>query len=121
MAERIHYIKVRVTDKELKRIQELAENDITIRMNSGKVNLSAYIRKKIFGSIGTTKDMRRELKELQFQVRKIGVNINQAVKRINAGYTFGSDETLLLKQLRSVEHQQQQLQQSIESYSREYD
>lgn len=30
--------------------------------------------------------MKKELKNLSYQVRKIGVNINQVVAKINAGY-----------------------------------
>ena len=52
---------------------------------SGKPSLSAYIRKHIIWSGRDPDDMRREVRSLTYQVRKAGVNINQAVKNINAG------------------------------------
>lgn len=46
---------------------------------------------------------------LVYQVRKIGVNINQAVKRINAGYGRWDDAKLLLDELREVNLQMDQV------------
>lgn len=42
-------------------------------------------------------------------MRKIGVNINQAVKRINAGYGRWDDAKLLLDELREVNLQMDQV------------
>ena len=45
--------------------------------------------------------MKRELRSLTYQVRKAGVNINQAVRRINAGLFDGREtRDLLLNQQR---------------------
>ena len=52
----------------------------------GKRNLSGYIRKTVLERSGYRKSNRQELKNLNFQIRKIGVNINQATKKINSGY-----------------------------------
>lgn len=40
---------------------------------------------------------------LNYQVRKIGININQITKKINAGYGNPSDAMLLADELREVE------------------
>lgn len=44
--------------------------------------MSAYIRYLIFSAIGK-RDYGEEFRELNYQIRKIGVNINQIAKRLN--------------------------------------
>lgn len=71
---------------------------------SGGINYSKFYRKHL---LSQTNHKNEELKKLQenlvYQVRKIGVNINQITKKINAGYGNPSDALLLADELREVE------------------
>lgn len=67
-------------------------------------NMSEYIRACIFSddlkhSIAVT----RELKNLNYQIRKIGVLINQIAASANRGVMFRGDAELVLKKLQEVE------------------
>ena len=53
--------------------------------------------------------MKKELKNLSYQVRKIGVNINQVVAKINAGYGNQTDIYKLEKALSQIESEVENL------------
>ena len=55
--------------------------------------------------------LEKELKNLSYQVRKIGVNINQVVAKINAGYCNQID-----KALEQVKHEMKTLNEKVEDY-----
>ena len=44
----------------------------------------------------------RDLKELVYQIRKIGININQVTARMNAGISFLDDGEVLKNELQKV-------------------
>ena len=69
----------------------LVPSDPDCRMKSGRPSLSAYVRKHIIWSGSDPYDLRREVRSMTFQVRKAGVNINQAVRRINADLSTGNE------------------------------
>ena len=72
------------------------------RDRKGNANVSMYIRNILFAG-GSRKDLKKELHELNFQIRKIGVNINQAAKRLNSGVVLPGDQSYLLAELSAVE------------------
>ena len=77
-------------------------------------NISAYIRKCIFSSARHPCELKKELKELSYQVRKIGVNINQTVTKINSGYGSPSDIRMLQQCLADVENRVKGVEMQIE-------
>ena len=93
-------ITVRMSKSEYDRLLSLAEGDPDCNMKkSGKPSLSSYIRKCVFYSGDHPENLKAEIRSLDYQIRKAGVNINQAVHRINAGIGGRSDlETLLANQ-----------------------
>lgn len=102
--KRSHEVIFRLTDREYKSLIEMVRGDPEARTKCGaKVNVSRYIRKCIFAPAGSMNDMKKEIKELRFQVRKIGVNINQVAKRINSGYLETNDIASLLESVGKVE------------------
>lgn len=65
--------------------------------------LSAYCREHLLQTEDTRKKEReRYWKELVYQIRKIGVNINQTVARMNAGVSFSDDGEMLKQELQRV-------------------
>lgn len=88
MVKRDREIGLKLTQDEYEHISRMAENDTDTRWKSGKKNLSAYIRKCLLQSTGYRRDgqIKKELDRLTYQIRKIGVNVNQATKKINSNF-----------------------------------
>lgn len=98
---REYNIRVRLTKNEYDLL--LREADKEGYAKNGELNLSSYIRGRLFSEMLARKNTGKELRELSYQIRKIGVNINQAVKRINSGREGKDDDTYLLTELAEVE------------------
>ena len=77
----------------------------TKRRKTQEKNVSAYIRKCIFEQSNNPAAIQKELKGLAYQVRKIGVNINQVAAKVNAGYATPVDMENLLFYLKKVEEE----------------
>lgn len=60
--------------------------------------------------------MKKELKNLSYQVRKIGVNINQVVAKINAGCGNQIDIYNLEKALSQIESEVESLNKKVKDY-----
>ena len=115
MDKRTKKVVVRFTGKEYDFLTELSNADDGCKTYTGKNCLSKYVRKVLLSPVGSSKDMRKELKKLSYEVRKIGVNINQIAKRINAGYEYYSDESAVMKKLGEVERQLKNNLEAIEN------
>ena len=97
---------IRFTPEEYKQIVQCAEKDTgTKRKKTQEKNVSAYIRKCIFEQSDNPAAIKKELRDLSYQVRKIGVNINQVATKINAGYAVPVDIDNLLIYLKKVEEE----------------
>ncbi len=95
---------IRLTEAERNLLSELAENDADTKTKKNpKKNLSAYIRKRIFSGSNRPSDFKQELKNLNYQVRKIGVNINQVTAKVNSSYVTPEDLQHLNTHLQEVE------------------
>lgn len=81
-------LRLRVTKEEYDFLTEQAEKNVETNHRNGGRNLSAYLRRTVLQRSGyqTAEKLQRELKELVYQIRKIGVNINQATKQLNTAY-----------------------------------
>ena len=94
---------------------QLAEKDTGIkRKKTQEKNISAYIRKCIFEKSDNPVTIKKELKNLFYQVRKIGVNINQVVTKVNAGYAVPVDIDNLVIYLKKVEEEFFRLEKILE-------
>lgn len=100
---REYNIRVRLTKNEYDLLLREAEKDGYAKYKNGELNLSSFIRGKLFTEMAARKNTGKELRELSYQIRKIGVNINQAVKKINSGREGKNDDTYLLTELAEVE------------------
>lgn len=89
MIEKNHFVGVKLSDREYQRLSQKAGEDSETRYSNGRENLSGYIRKcALNASGGAEKNLNREIKKLTYQIRKIGVNVNQVAKKINTGYGY---------------------------------
>ena len=94
---RIYTVKARLTPEEYKIFCEHVQGS-----NRPK-NKSNYIRECIFSEdIQRSTAVARELKNLNFQIRKIGVLINQIAASANRGVWYPGDTELVLSKLQEV-------------------
>ena len=84
------------------------------RKNEGSVNVSAFIREKLFREEIKELAYYRELKNLTYQIRKIGVNINQVAAKINSGHGNIDSVFYLQKNLLQVEEEVKNLIEKLE-------
>lgn len=97
-------LELRLSEQEYDRLYALAASDPDCLMKrSGRPSISAYVRRHIIWSGEKPDDRRRELRSLTYQVRKAGVNINQAARRINAGLFDGREIGELLENQQRME------------------
>ena len=70
------------------------------------MNLSGYIRDCVLEQSGIKKESyKREIKNLSYQIRKIGVNINQVAAKINSGYRGMDAVSTLLENQNRIEQE----------------
>ena len=77
--------------------------------------MSAYLRKIVLQRVGYQIDekFQRELKELVYQIRKIGVNINQATKQLNTEYRTMEAANRLEESMELVKIQLHEIRQEL--------
>ena len=96
--KRTEKLIIRLTREEKFRLQNLTKQ--------GKYGcMSDYMRNKIFDQskrkvISLDDQAKEQLKSLDYELNKIGVNLNQLSKRMNSfsGYNVGDNDRQLLKQ-----------------------
>jgi Arc/MetJ-type ribon-helix-helix transcriptional regulator len=105
-------MRPRISDKEKRKIvvKLLMSRDEKQKLESlvkqGKYScMSDYMRNKIFDQskrkvISLDDQAKEQLKSLDYELNKIGVNLNQLSKRMNSfsGYNVGDNDRQLLKQ-----------------------
>lgn len=109
------FVGVRFQPEEYEFLCEKAEKDPETRMRTGSKNLSAYVRKKTLQESGYQKELQiqKELKELVYQFRKIGTNINQATKQLHIGYESAAAADRLEKNMKLLEQQFEKMKEEL--------
>ena len=112
---------VRLSEQEYQQLKKkiLENNEWTFKYGTKKdrVNISAYIRDTLFREEKEERQYYRELKNLNFQIRKIGVNINQVAAKINSGYKKYDSVFYLQKSLSQLEEEVKKMIEKLEEYS----
>ena len=106
-------ITFRVTQEEYTLIDEMKKTETRFTYG-GRWDLSAYIRNLVLSQTGK-KDVRvdMELKDLNYQIRKIGVNINQATKQLHIGYEPAAAADRLEKNMKILEQQFEKMKEEL--------
>ncbi len=105
--ERDRRLEIRITSQE----HEILEK--AVRAGQFK-NMSDLLRKRALDPECAERNVRKELRELTYQIRKIGVNINQIAHCMNAGYQTGADESMVLRKLEQVDEHLLEIRQMFE-------
>ena len=95
--KRTENIRIRMTPQEKQYLLDEMQK-------TGETVLSKHLRKKVLNSqIEAKRQKNLELEQLSYEIRKIGVNINQIAKRYNSGTPFYTDPVGLLEYMKHIE------------------
>lgn len=108
-------VGVRFSPEEHAYLCEQAEKDVETQKRNGTKNLSAYIRKRVLERSGYQEEIQiqKYLKELTYQFRKIGTNINQATKQLHIGYEPMAAVSRLQKNMNVLERQLEEMKEEF--------
>ena len=93
-----HYtkaIRIRISEEDYQAIQEAAKKE--------RVNLSVYVRSKLTSRIQDQPGVRQEFQNLNYEVNRIGNNINQIARNYNLNL-YHPDDVKDLKRLLEEVH-----------------
>ncbi len=86
--ERVH---VRLTREELEHLKTCSKSSGG-KFKNGRVNFSDYLRIQLLSGSGYRDEVLiRQLRELKYELRKIGTNVNQIARKINSGFGVPKD------------------------------
>lgn len=83
------------------RVSEEEWNKVLKKAEEENISVSEYIRNTLFREpIGgvTEQEVNELIRDLTYQIRKIGININQLAKAANGRYFRGRDKELLFRE-----------------------
>ena len=105
-------IRVRLTADELNYIKKCMKEEGSGKFQNGKENLSAYVRQRLMANMGYRNTiLEKQNENLAYEIRKIGVNINQIARKLNAGFGSRQDITDLFFCLNLI-------QQTLDAYQK---
>ena len=102
------HIGIRLSEKEYQMVKREAEQDPDCRSKSGTINISKFIRNRILMS-------ERNVEDLVFQIRKIGINIHQTTRKMDSEFGELSDIQVLQEEQKKIENLLKEL---IQLYAR---
>ncbi len=115
MEQRTEKIRVRLTEKELEHLKKCSSASNN-RFQNGRTNFSEYLREQLLtGSRYTNGEVVRQLRELKYELRKIGTNVNQIAKKVNSGLGTSEDLYWLTEYLTRIEAAFKKLEQEADA------
>ena len=74
------------------------------RTKSGALNLSGYMRDQVLSAAGIRNAaLTNSTAKLQYEMRKLGVNVNQIARKLNAGIGTQKDIEILFAKIDQIE------------------
>lgn len=117
MSKKSKIVPIRITEDDLILIKEKIKGDKAYEFLHGSgENISEYIRNCIYEDLGKNKKYHdTEIQDLNYQIRKIGVNVNQVAAKVNAGYKdYSSAISEILNQQKKIEYHVKKLSKMLE-------
>lgn len=96
-------ICIRVTHENYQKIVEQAK--LKTKTKTGNPNISAFIRNQLLRAADNPDIIQKEIENLIYQMRKIGTNINQVTKKINAEKGSYRDIQMLQREMMTIQDQ----------------
>lgn len=97
------YIGIRLSEKEYQMVKREAERDPECRSKSGTINISKFIRNRVLMPERNAIRVERKMEDLIFQIRKIGINIHQATRKMESEFGELSDIQVLKEEQKKIE------------------
>lgn len=95
-------IRIRLTKDELSHLKKSFSESKTLCFRNGRGNFSGYLRNLLLQSSNYKNiSLLKQMNSLRYEIRKIGVNINQVAKKVNSG--FGTKEDIAELQIKLEE------------------
>ena len=108
-------IRFRVSETELEHLQKCSSSFAKSRFANGKENFSAYIREKVLQESGYRNVvLEQKMTDISYELRKIGTNINQIAKKINAGFGNSNDLVELQHNLKLINEQFEEFKEEVD-------
>ena len=104
MEKRENDLNIRVTKSEYVYLKKCSES-ADFHFKNGRDNFSEYLRSLLLErSSYRNVTYLKQLRDLAYELRKIGTNVNQIARKINSGYVGSSNDLTELKQyLKQIE------------------
>lgn len=112
-------VPVRMTTKQYENMMHVAQKNPEYRFKSGQVNVSKFIRDRIFSFQKNPDEVEKKIDGLIFQMRKIGTNINQVTKKINSDFGTVNDITVLKLYLDNLQTETERVVEFLENLNGE--
>ena len=97
------YIGIRLSEKEYQMVKSEAERDPDCRSKSGTINISKFIRNRVLMPERNAIRVERKMEDLIFQIRKIGISIHQATRKMESEFGELSDIQVLKEEQKKIE------------------
>lgn len=97
------YIGIRLSEKEYQMVKREAAHDPDCRSKSGTINISKFIRNWVLMPERNAIRVERKMEDLIFQIRKIGINIHQATRKMDSEFGELSDIQALKEEQKKIE------------------
>lgn len=112
-------VPVRMTEYQYENLMRAAEKDPGHKLKSGRVNLSEFMRARIFSFQYNPDQIQKKIDGLIFQFRKIGTNINQVTKKINSDFGTVNDISVLKIYLDNLQTETEKVVEFLENLNEE--
>lgn len=114
MEQRTERIRIRVTPEELEHLKECSGSS-SIVFKNGRENFSGYLRQKLLLETNhKNRQLEQQMKELRYELRKIGTNVNQIAKKVNGGFGTPNDLVELKNHMERMEKIMNEFQEEVE-------
>lgn len=117
MERRTEKIRIRLTRQELEHLKKCSGSFSELQFKNGRENFSAYLRDKLLKETNYKNgSVERRMKELQYELRKIGTNVNQIARKVNGDLGTRGDVEELKQYLRSIENAFEKFQKEVDEW-----
>lgn len=112
-------VLVRMTTTQYENLMRAAEKNPRYKLKSGRINVSEFIRTRIFSFQKNPDEVEKKIDGLIFQMRKIGTNINQVTKKINSDLGTANDISVLKLYLNNLQEETERVVEFLENLNGE--
>lgn len=98
------HVTIRLRPEELEHLKKCSGSFLDAKFSNGKENFSGYLRAKLLEESKYQNSLlERQVRDVRYELRKIGTNVNQISKKINSGFGTLNDLRELERYLADIE------------------